>query len=62
MKVSLLFAILLPTWANAIVCPQHCLCKSVGAQAEWLRLKCSDGLEEIKDIDVNKVNVELIQL
>ncbi|KAG5319021.1 AGRA3 protein, partial [Pseudoatta argentina] len=62
MKVSLLFAILLPTWANAIVCPQHCLCKPVGAQAEWLRLKCSDGLEEIKDVDVNKVNVELIQL
>ncbi|XP_070526117.1 adhesion G protein-coupled receptor A3 isoform X2 [Cardiocondyla obscurior] len=62
MRVSLLFAILLPTWAGAVVCPQHCSCKSVGAQAEWLRLKCGDHLEEIKDVDVNKVSVELIQL
>ncbi|XP_036145260.1 adhesion G protein-coupled receptor A3 isoform X2 [Monomorium pharaonis] len=64
MKASvLLFAILsLPTWTGAVVCPQHCTCKSVGAQAEWLRLKCGDRLEEVKDIDVNKVSVELIQL
>lgn len=63
MKVSLLFAILLPIWAGAVqFCPQHCSCKSVGAQAEWLRLKCGDHLEEIKDVDVNKVSVELIQL
>ncbi|XP_024893349.1 adhesion G protein-coupled receptor A3 isoform X1 [Temnothorax curvispinosus] len=62
MKASLLFAILLPTWASAVVCPQHCSCKSVGAQAEWLRLKCGDDLAEIKDVDVNKVSVELIQL
>lgn len=62
MITSLLLAILLPTWASAVVCPQHCSCKSVGAQAEWLRLKCGDRLEEIKDVDVNKVSVELIQL
>ncbi|XP_039304608.1 adhesion G protein-coupled receptor A3 isoform X2 [Solenopsis invicta] len=62
MKASLLFAILLPTWASAVVCPQHCTCKSVGAQAEWLRLKCGNLLEEVKDVDLNKVSVELIQL
>ncbi|XP_011873777.1 PREDICTED: probable G-protein coupled receptor 125 isoform X2 [Vollenhovia emeryi] len=62
MRASLLLAILLPTWAGAVVCPQHCICKQVGAQAEWLRLKCGDRLEEIKDVDVNKVSVELIQL
>jgi len=62
MRASLAFVILLPTWASAIVCPQHCSCKPVGAQAEWLRLKCGDRLEEIKDVDVNKVSVELIQL
>ncbi|XP_011694284.1 PREDICTED: probable G-protein coupled receptor 125 [Wasmannia auropunctata] len=62
MRATLLLALLLPTWAGAIVCPQHCTCKPVGAQAEWLRLKCGDRLEEIKDVDVNKVSVELIQL
>ncbi|KAL6263919.1 hypothetical protein P5V15_004000 [Pogonomyrmex californicus] len=63
MKVSFLFAILFLTWTVAVqFCPQHCSCKSVGAQAEWLRLKCGDHLEDIKDVDVNKVSVELIQL
>lgn len=63
MKTILLFVILLQTWSNAIqLCPQHCSCKPVGAQAEWLRLKCGDRIQEIKDVDINRVSVELIQL
>lgn len=64
MKATLLFIILLQTWISATVelCPQHCSCKPVGAQAEWLRLKCSDRLQEINDVDINAVSVELIQL
>lgn len=63
MKVILLFVILLQTWGSTIqLCPLHCSCKPVGAQAEWLRLKCGDRLQEIKDVDINAVSVELIQL
>ncbi|XP_014474409.1 PREDICTED: adhesion G protein-coupled receptor A3 [Dinoponera quadriceps] len=63
MKTILLFVILLQTWGSTIqLCPQHCSCKPVGAQAEWLRLKCGDRLQEIKDVDINRVSVELIQL
>lgn len=63
MKTTLLFVIVLQTWTSAIqLCPQHCSCKSVGPQAEWLRLKCGDHLEEIKNVDINAVSVELTQL
>lgn len=64
MKATLLFIILLQTWISTTVqlCPQHCSCKPVGAQAEWLRLKCGDRLQEINDVDINAVSVELIQL
>ncbi|XP_020288378.1 adhesion G protein-coupled receptor A3 isoform X2 [Pseudomyrmex gracilis] len=63
MKATLLFVIVLQTWTSAIqLCPQHCSCKSVGPQAEWLRLKCGDHLEEIKNVDINAVSVELTQL
>ncbi|XP_072742935.1 adhesion G protein-coupled receptor A3 [Anoplolepis gracilipes] len=63
MKATLLFIILVQTWISTVqMCPQHCSCKPIGAQAEWLRLKCGDRLEEINDVDINAVSVELIQL
>lgn len=63
MRAILTLVILLQTWDNTIqLCPLHCSCKSVGAQAEWLRLKCGDRLQEIKDVNINAVSVELIQL
>ncbi|XP_026827349.1 adhesion G protein-coupled receptor A3 isoform X2 [Ooceraea biroi] len=63
MRTILLFAILFQTWTYTVqLCPQHCSCKSVGAQAEWLRLKCGDRLQDIKDVDINAVSVEIIQL
>ncbi|KMQ96690.1 putative g-protein coupled receptor 125-like protein [Lasius niger] len=63
MRATLLFVILLQTWISTVqLCPQHCSCKPVGAQAEWLRLKCGDSLQEINDVDINAVSVELIQL
>lgn len=63
MKAILLFVILLQTWDNTIqLCPQHCSCKPAGVQTEWLRLKCGDRLQDIKDVDINSVSVELIQL
>ncbi|XP_011144255.1 adhesion G protein-coupled receptor A3 isoform X1 [Harpegnathos saltator] len=63
MTAIFLFVILLQTWSSTSqLCPQYCSCKPVGAQAEWLRLKCGDRLQEIKDVDIDRVSVELIQL
>ncbi|CAL7937400.1 unnamed protein product [Xylocopa violacea] len=62
MKAILLFLILIQTRGKTIqTCPKYCTCK-LGAQAEWLRIKCGNELQNIKDINIDSVSVELIQL
>ncbi|XP_076677728.1 remoulade isoform X4 [Andrena cerasifolii] len=62
MRVTLLFLILTQTRGRTIqTCPQYCTCK-LGAQAEWLRVKCGNELRNIKSIDIDTVSVELVQL
>ncbi|XP_076245480.1 remoulade [Calliopsis andreniformis] len=62
MKAALLFLILTQARGKIIqTCPQYCTCK-LGAQAEWLRVKCGNELQDIKNIDINSVSVELVQL
>ncbi|XP_024943552.1 adhesion G protein-coupled receptor A3 isoform X2 [Cephus cinctus] len=43
-------------------CPQQCSCKRIGAQAEWLKVKCEDHIQEIREFDFNDISVALIQL
>ncbi|XP_043512130.1 adhesion G protein-coupled receptor A3 isoform X2 [Frieseomelitta varia] len=62
MRAILLFLILIQTRGKTIqTCPKYCTCK-LGAQAEWLRIKCSNELQNIRDININSVSVELVQL
>ncbi|XP_012136170.2 remoulade isoform X1 [Megachile rotundata] len=62
MRAVLLFLILIQTRGKTIqTCPKFCTCK-VGAQAEWLRVKCGNELQSIKDINIDSVSVELVQL
>lgn len=63
MKGILLFLILIHI--SGIIshpCPEHCTCKLVGAQAEGLRVKCEEHIQEIKEINIDEVSVELVQL
>ncbi|KAG7190385.1 hypothetical protein KM043_006493 [Ampulex compressa] len=63
MKAALLLLILIQVKGYTTQsCPRYCTCKLIGAQAEWLRIKCGDHLQDIKDVDINAVSVELIQL
>lgn len=43
-------------------CPEQCMCKLIGAQAEGLRVKCEGHIQEIKEINIDEVSVELVQL
>lgn len=62
MRAILLFLILIQTRGKSIqICPKYCTCKS-GAQAEWLRIKCNNELQNIRDINIDSVSVELVQL
>ncbi|XP_050594181.1 adhesion G protein-coupled receptor A3 isoform X2 [Bombus affinis] len=62
MRAILLFLILIQTRGETIqTCPKYCTCK-LGAQAEWLRIKCSNELQNIRDINLDSVSVELVQL
>ncbi|XP_031836656.2 remoulade isoform X3 [Nomia melanderi] len=62
MRAALLFLILTQARGKTIqTCPQYCTCK-LGAQAEWLRVKCSNELQDIKNINIDIVSVELVQL
>ncbi|XP_017878291.1 adhesion G protein-coupled receptor A3 isoform X2 [Ceratina calcarata] len=62
MRAVLLLLILIQVRGKTIqACPKFCTCK-LGAQAEWLRVKCGNELQNIKDIDIDSVSVELIQL
>ncbi|XP_015431913.1 PREDICTED: adhesion G protein-coupled receptor A3 [Dufourea novaeangliae] len=62
MRAALVFLILIQARGKTDqTCPQYCTCK-LGAQAEWLRVKCGNELEDIKNINIDIVSVELIQL
>ncbi|XP_034179885.2 remoulade isoform X2 [Osmia lignaria lignaria] len=62
MRATLLLLILIQARGKLTqTCPKYCTCK-VGAQAEWLRVKCSNDLQDIKDINIDSVSVELVQL
>ncbi|CAK9824102.1 Adhesion G protein-coupled receptor A3 [Anthophora retusa] len=62
MRAVLLFLILIQARGKTVqTCPKYCTCK-LGAQAEWLRVKCGNELQNIKDININSVSVELVQL
>lgn len=62
MRAILLFLILIQTRGKSIqICPKYCTCKP-GAQAEWLRIKCNNELQNIRDINIDSVSVELVQL
>lgn len=62
MRAILLFLILLQAKGKTTqTCPKYCTCKD-GAQAEWLRVKCGNELQNIKDINIDSVSVELVQL
>ncbi|XP_048511480.1 adhesion G protein-coupled receptor A3 isoform X1 [Athalia rosae] len=47
---------------GSYACPLRCFCRRIGAQSEWLKVKCESGLHEIKEIDISGVSVELVQL
>ncbi|XP_076637008.1 remoulade isoform X2 [Colletes latitarsis] len=62
MKAVLIFLVLTQARGKIIqTCPQYCTCK-IGAQAEWLRVKCGNELQNIKSINIDIVSVELVQL
>ncbi|XP_078036263.1 remoulade isoform X2 [Augochlora pura] len=62
MRIALVFLILTQARGKTVqTCPQYCTCK-LGAQAEWLRVKCSNELQDIKNINFDSVSLELVQL
>ncbi|XP_076297775.1 remoulade [Lasioglossum baleicum] len=62
MRAALVFLILTQARGKTVqTCPQYCTCK-LGAQAEWLRVKCSNELQDIKNINFDSISLELVQL
>lgn len=56
------FLLLLLVQGLVAKCPSQCSCRHIGAQAEWLRVKCEGKFQSIRDIDLNNVSVEITQL
>ncbi|XP_014603213.1 PREDICTED: adhesion G protein-coupled receptor A3 isoform X1 [Polistes canadensis] len=59
------FSLLILVQISGIIshpCPEQCMCKLIGAQAEGLRVKCEGHIQEIKEINIDEVSVELVQL